>query len=177
MKMSNKVIVVALAAAIAACSASPQNGNASSIAAPRAAFDQYATFSFGFADPPQSGYEVTPRSLEVQRRLHGLVKGRLERAGYVETPQSRDLVVKLATGMIAATNPESNPELYRSAPSPARGYIGVHMYDASTGSMIWQGAAFADIDPEHIDDALLQRGVDNMLSRLPAARKQLAASN
>lgn len=173
--MITKTMVVALAVAMAACAARTQNETASSVAASRAAFDRYATFSFGFADPPEPGYQVTARSLEVQRRLREIVKGRLERAGYVESPQASDIVVKLATGMVAPTKP--NPDVQRSEPTPARGYIGVHMYDAQTALMIWQSSAVAEIDVAHIDDALLERGVDQLLSGLPSARKKLAASN
>ncbi|MEI9938583.1 MAG: DUF4136 domain-containing protein [Pseudomonadota bacterium] len=173
--MISKTIVVAIAVAMSACAARTQNGTASSVAASSAAFDQYATFSFGFSDPPEPGYQVTTRSLEVQRRLRGIVKSRLERAGYVESPQSSDFVVKLATGMVAPTKP--NRDVERSEPTPALGYIGVHLYDAQTASMILQGSAVAEIDPAHIDDALLERGVEHMLSGLPTARKKLAASN
>ena len=173
--MITKTVVVALSLAMAACVASPQNGTVSSVAASRAAFDHYATFSFGFADPPDPGYQVTARSLEVQRRLRGIVKGRLERAGYVESPQASDLVVKLATGMVPPT--KANPDVQWSEPTPALGYIGVHVYDAQTALMIWQGSAVAEIDVAHINDALLERGVDRMLSGLPSARKKLATSN
>ena len=98
--MVTKTIVVALAVTMAACAARTQNGAASSVAASPVAFEQYSTFSFGFADPPEPGYRVTARSLEVQRRLRGIVKSRLERAGYVESPRASELVVKLATGMV-----------------------------------------------------------------------------
>jgi hypothetical protein len=173
--MIKTTILIALALGLAACTSSPQNGGASSVAAPRASFDQYTTFAFGFADAPEPGYEVTPRSLEVQRRLRGLVKERLEHAGYVESAHAGDFVVKLATGMVAAS--PGSDLTQRSGPSPARGYLGVHLYDAQTGSMIWQSSAVADIDPDQIDDALLQRGVEHMLRRLPTAKKQLAARN
>jgi hypothetical protein len=77
--------------------------------------------------------------------------------------------------MVPPTEP--NRDVERSEPTPALGYIGVHVYDAQTALMIWQGSAFAEIDAAQIDDALLERGVDHMLSGLPSARRKLAAIN
>jgi hypothetical protein len=44
----------------------------------------YHTFSFGLSDQPKPGYQVTPRSLEVQRRLRPAVLEALQQHGYVE---------------------------------------------------------------------------------------------
>src|SRR5215471_8754852 len=142
-------------------------GAAWSVAAPNASFASYQTFSFGPAETPPPSYQTTPRSLEVQRRLHSLVVATLQKRGYVEDSSKSDFIVKLVTGTgeraTGAEHADLQVEGYRPPP-PAQGFIGIHVYDAPSGSMIWQGSAFAEIDPAKIDDALLQRGVDHMLA-------------
>jgi len=165
---------IMLIGALASCSASapPPRANASSIAAPSAPFESYESFSFGLADQPGPGYQVTARSLEVQRRLQLLVQAELQERGYVQNPAKGDFIVKLVTG----TGMPPNPAAERTAgPGPARGFIGVDVYDAVSGSMVWKGTAFAEIDPATIDDALLQMGVDHMLASFPANPSQPTA--
>ena len=114
---------------------------------------------------PKSGFEVTPRSLEVQRRLRPLVLAALEERGYSEDDSKADFIVKLATG----TGTVQAPGAERALPSTvARGFIGIDIYDAQAGSQVWQGSAFAEIDPEKIDDSLLKMGVSHMLASFPA---------
>jgi hypothetical protein len=125
----------------------------------------YDTFSFGLSDQPKPGYEVTSRSLEVQRRLRPVVQAALVARGYVESDTESDFVIKLATG----TGPVPVANVQRSAPSPlARGYIGIGIYDRRSGTEVWHGSAFAEIDPIQIDDGLLRMGVEHMFSGLPS---------
>ena len=164
----------ALFGAVTACAgaATPNKPVAASVAAPQASLASYHTFSFGLSDQPKPGYQVTPRSLEVQRRLRPAVLEALQQHGYVEDENKGDLIVKLAagTGMVA------NPAAERAVPGgPARGFIGIHIYDAGAGTEIWQGSAFAEIDPERIDDSLLKMGVAHMFAEFPThARAPLA---
>ena len=158
--------ILALLGATTACAAgaAPNKPMATSFAAPRAPFENYRTFSFGLADQPKVGYEVTPRSLEVQRRLRPAIVEALQARGYVEDATKADIVVKVAAGTGVIPNPAAD----RAQPGgPARGFIGIHIYDAPSGTEVWQGSAFAEIDPEKIDDALLKRGVEHMLAEFP----------
>lgn len=157
--------------AVTSCAAvaPPRQTAASAIASPHAPFGSYHTFSFGLSDPPKSGYEVTPRSLEVQRRLRAVVLAALQERGYTADDSGGDFVVKLAAG--------TGPDVYRGEPMGsertmptglARGFIGIDIYDRPTGTEVWQGSAFAEIDPSAIDDSLLKMGVDHMLKDFPA---------
>ena len=155
----NKLFVLPLWCALAACAGTtppPDHATASAVAAPKVSFSDYHTFGFGTAAAPRQGYEVTPRSLEVQRRLRGAVKGVLEARGFAEVTEKPDMTIKLAAGS------GSGEATYREQ-GPAVGFIGVDVFSASSGNQIWQGAAFAEVDPTKIDDALLQRGVQHML--------------
>jgi hypothetical protein len=161
-----KWIGVALLGTATSCStaAVPSKTTATSIASPRTEVARYRTFSFGLADQPKTGYEVTPRSLEVQRRLRPVVLDALLDRGYVEDPNQSDFIVKLAAG----TGELANPAAERAVPTGlARGFIGIDVYDASTGTEVWKGSAFAEIDPEKIDDSLLKMGVSHMLADFP----------
>ena len=148
-----------------ATAAAPNSPVATSVAAPRASLASYQTFSFGLSDQPKPGYQVTARSLEVQHRLRPAVLAALQQRGYVENENKGDFIVKLAAGTGAVENPA--PERSVSG-GPARGFIGIHIYDAQAGTEVWQGSAFAEIDPEKIDDSLLRMGVEHMLAEFPA---------
>jgi len=156
----NKPFVLPLWCALVACSAGatppPEHASASAVAAPHVSFSDYHTFGFGTAAAPRPGYEVTPRSLEVQQRLRSVVKGVLEARGFAEVTEKPDMTIKLAAGS------GSGEATYREE-GPAVGFIGIDVFSASSGNQIWQGAAFAEVDPTKIDDALLQRGVQHML--------------
>jgi hypothetical protein len=157
---------LALLGALTACStaAPPPRGVATSVASPHASFAQYHTFSFGLADPPKAGYEVTPRSLEVERRLRPLVLEALKARGYVANDTNGDFIVKLATGTGELQSPSPERAVQTGL---ARGYLGIDIYDGPTGAEVWQGSAFAEIDPEKIDDSLLKLGVTHMLADFP----------
>ncbi|HEX2672137.1 MAG TPA: DUF4136 domain-containing protein [Polyangiaceae bacterium] len=157
-----------------ATAAPPNKPVATSVAAPHASLASYHTFSFGLSDQPKPGYQVTPRSLEVQRRLRPAVLAALQQHGYAEDENNKgDFIVKLAagTGMI------ENPAAERAVPGgPARGFIGIHIYDAQAGTEVWQGSAFAEIDPEKIDDALLRMGVEHMMADFPTRSESPVAN-
>jgi Domain of unknown function (DUF4136) len=163
-------ISLALVGVLSACtSTTPQTKTAAtSVVAPHAALATYHTFSFGLSDAPKVGYEVTPRSLEVQRRLRPVVSTALQQRGYTANDAQGDLVVKLATGTGPETMQSAEKGAERAIPTGlARGYIGINIYDAATGVEVWQGSAFAEIDPSKIDDALLRMGVEHMLQDFP----------
>lgn len=169
-----KILSIGLATALVACTAGPPapRSSASSVAAPNADFSHYRTFSFGLAEQPKEGYQVTARSLEVQRRLRVVVSKAMLARGYSEDAAKTDFVIRLAAGNGDAPNPAGE----RTAVPPAEGFIAIDIYDSATGSMVWGGSAFAEIDPAKIDDALLQRGVDHMLSNFPPGHATQTAS-
>jgi hypothetical protein len=163
-----KWLVLALLGATSCTTAAvPKTAVATSVSSPSVSLAAYHAFSFGLADQPKSGYEVTPRSLEVQRRLRPLVLAALQARGYIENETNADFIVKLATGTGPGPGPGSDLERAVNV-STARGFIGINIYDAPTGTEVWQGSAFAEIDPEKIDDSLLKMGVSHMLADFPA---------
>jgi hypothetical protein len=176
-----KTMTLALLGSLVACAGAtpaPNNAVASSVAAPNVSFAAYHTFTFGLADPPRQGYEVTERSLEVQRRLRIIVKTALEVRGLREAAEKPDLVVRLATGSgWGSPRPSRDSALVPSerGPAPAVGFIGIDIYEGASGGQVWQGSAFAEIDPMKIDDALLQQGVDHMLQSFGSPRVESMA--
>jgi hypothetical protein len=172
----------ALISQLAACGATtpaPSNAVASHVAAPNASFASYHSFAFGLAEPPRAGYEVTPRSLEVQGRLRALVKKALEERDFRETTDKADVVVKLSTGTGSGwrrpTNESSELVPPERGQAVALGFLGIDIYAAASGTQLWQGSAFAEIDPMTIDDALLRRGVDHMLEGFGSPRAESVA--
>ena len=170
-RIAMKCITLALLVVATACTATPSTpprASASGIGSPRADFAKYQTFTFGPANPPASGYEITARSLEVQRKLAELVQASLQGRGYQQSPENADLVIKVSTG--SGTLP---PEEVQRGPVPEAnaGFIGIDAYDRASGAGVWHGSAFAEIDPQHIDEHLLRRGVEDMLASFPARGK------
>lgn len=163
-----KWMALVLLGSVTSCSSAavpPSKAVASSVASPHAPLASYRSFAFGLADPPKAGYEVTPRSLEVQRRLRPVVLAALQGRGYSEDESKADFIVKLTSG--TGEIPPQGAE--RAVPTGlARGFIGIDIYDAAAGTEVWQGSAFAEIDPEKIDDSLLKMGVMHMLADFPA---------
>src|SRR5882672_5847025 len=76
-----KSTAIAVVAALCSCAPPPPPARsvASSVASPNASFASYHSFSFGPANNPPPSYQVTPRSLEVQRRLHAVVLSTLQK--------------------------------------------------------------------------------------------------
>ena len=163
-----KSVLLMLLAAATACSAkhsTPPRTSASGISSPRADFAKYHTFTFGAANPPAADYQITARSLEVQRRLALLVQASLQDRGYRQSSENADLVIKVSAGSGAL--PDGEIKSYGPPKQVPAGFIGIDAYDGTSGVGIWHGAAFAEIDPERIDDGLLSRGVEGMLASFP----------
>ncbi len=164
-----KCTIFALLVVTTACSAAtptPSRATASGIGSPKADFTKYQTFTFGPANPPASGYAITERSLEVQRKLALLVQASLQERGYQQSSKNADLVIKVSTGSgILAGEKDQRGNTSDQAPA---GFIGIDAYESTSGASIWHGSAFAEIDPEHIDERLLHRGVEDMLASFPA---------
>jgi hypothetical protein len=175
-----KLIPLAAIAALSACNAAAPTPKtaATTVASPHISLASYRTFSFGLSDPPKVGYEVTPRSLEVQRRLRSVVLAELQQRGYTADDAQGDLIVKLAAGTGPELLRDAEKGAERATPSGlARGFIGIDIYDGSTGVEVWQGSAFAEIDPAKIDDSLLEMGVSHMLKDFPTRAAAVATAH
>ena len=174
-----RCIALALVVALTSCVRAAPSGKSSGtvIAAPHASFAGYRTFSFGLADSPKAGYEVTARSLEVQRRLRLVVLATLQQRGYTLDDAGGDLIVKLAAGTGPAVYIATQGHDERATDSGlAQGFIGINVYDRATGNELWQASAFAEISPAKIDDSLLEMGVNHMLKDFPARQSEQVAA-
>ena len=179
MKSIPKWFACALLGAAMGCSATssePRRASASGIGTPQTDFAAYRTFAFAPANPPGEGYDVTPRSLDVQRRLAVLVRTSLEKRGYSQADQNADLLVKVSTGsgeVAGDKTQRGNPE----EPTPS-GFIGIDAYDSRTGVTVWHGSGEAELKQEQpIEDALLARGVERILADFPVRQRLASAGN
>lgn len=164
-----KLMTLTLLGLMTACSATTATApraSASGVGSPAADFNKYQTFTFAPANPPAAGYETTPRSLEVQQKLASLVEASLHERGYQQSTDNADLVIKISTG--SGILPGDKVQRGNASADAPAGFIGIDAYDRATGASIWHGSAFAEIDPQHIDESLLQRGVNEMLASFPA---------
>jgi hypothetical protein len=171
-----KWLTLALLGALIGCgsnSPEPRTASASGQGAPQSKFSEYKTFAFAPANPPASGYAVTPRSLEVQERLTSLVKASLEKRGYAQASTGADLLIKVSAGtgeLPGDKTQRGNP----AEPTPS-GFIGIDAYDGRSGATVWHGSGQADLKPEQpVDDGLLASGVERILLAFPA-RAELAS--
>jgi Domain of unknown function (DUF4136) len=172
-----KWITLALVGALVGCgsnSPEPRSASASGSGASQSKFTEYKTFAFAPANPPAGGYEVTPRSLEVQERLAPLVKAQLEKRGYAQAANGADLLIKISAGsgeLPGDKTQRGNPD----EPTPS-GFIGIDAYDGRSGATVWHGSGQAELKAEQpIDDALLASGVERILMDFPA-RAELASN-
>jgi hypothetical protein len=148
-----KCIILALLGLVTACSATtspPPRASASGFGPRHGDLTKYQTFSFGAANPPVAGFEITQRSLEIERRLGPLVQASLEKRGYAASPDKADLLIKISAGSGALPG---NQIQRGTAPDKAGGFIGVDAYDRATGAAVWHGAGVAEIDPSTLTTA------------------------
>lgn len=184
--LASLALAVALpGAAAAGCS---QQLSIHTAANPHASFATYRTFSFGPTEGPPGGYQVSPRSAEVQRRLQPLVAAALTEKGYSLASGKADFYIKYGSGRRTVPVKVGNDEpRYKefvnydeSAVSPGwsaddetadfvEGSLVIDGFDGATGGKVWHGASQAKIDPDHLDDGLLKRSVEALLASFPGA--------
>lgn len=169
----------------AACSADTQDLTVASSATegslavhtatnPSASFDRYRTFSFGPAEGAPPGYETSPRYVEVQRRIHQLIANELTAKGYKPAAEAGDFFVMFGAGRREVSTHTTSSISAEWLPDDenadfVEGAIVIDIFDTAHGTKVWHGASRANIDPEHIDPALIQRAVHGLLGPFPAA--------
>jgi hypothetical protein len=145
---------------------------------PAASFDQYQTFSFGSSEAPPNGYNGFPRSTEVERRAEPVIAAALEKRGYVPAPASAgkgDLVILFGSGLRTVVDHEVSEVGQDWLPDDERGdfvegSLVVDAFDGRKGLRVWHGASRAEINPAHIDDALLEKTVSDLLQTFPSGK-------
>lgn len=177
--------IVLLAFLAAACSAETQDLTVASSSTegnlevhtatnPSASFDRYRTFSFGPTEGAPPGYETSARYAEVQRRIHQLIADELTAKGYKSAAEEGDFFVMFGAGRreVSTHTTSSISALWLPDDENAdfvEGAIVIDIFDAAHGTKVWHGASRANIDPDHIDPALIHRAVHGLLAPFPAA--------
>jgi hypothetical protein len=167
--------VVFFAVAVAAFSSSGctrDTVNVHSAANPGARFYEYRTFSFGPAEGPPVGYQASPASREVQRRVVPLVAAVLVERGYSPASGKGDIFIMCGSGRRNAVVHDANDVSNTWLPDDedadfVEGSLVIDAFDGATGVRVWHGASQAQIDPDHVDEGLLRRSVGKLLAAFP----------
>jgi len=141
---------------------------------PTAPFGQYHTFSFAAPEGAPDGYEMSPRSAEVQQRLRPLFVAALQEKGYTLATGKGDFVLAYGSGRrerVILHRERSYDWLDEDEEDDfTEGSIVLDVFDGSNDGQVWHGATRAGIDPDRIDEAQLTRSVGLLLANYPSAR-------
>jgi hypothetical protein len=110
--------------------------------------------------------------------MRPLIVADLVNKGYVEqTGDGKpDFLVRLASGYMKELRTSGN-EQGGAVPPPGSietGEIVMDAFDASSDTQVWHGSAEAEVNPERIDDQLLQTGVRQMMATFPMSGMDIA---
>jgi hypothetical protein len=150
---------------------------------PTASFDKYATFSFGPAEGPPRGYHTSTRSPEVQQRLEALISTALTQRGYTPSSGKGDFFVMFGAGRREVVAHDASDDVageWQPDDENAdfvEGSLVVDAFDATTDGKVWHGASRAQVDPNHINEAELQRSVTALLASFPVRHAPSATSD
>ena len=171
MKLSTLNLISMLTTGCYAAGTGPPNAFAPSTTARLPVYD---TFSFGWTASPPTGYEVSPRALDVDRRLRDVVGSALRQKGYVEDDNNPSFVVRFGAGIKSVvSHPTEEADPLGVVQDDVLTYEGIQIvvYDAGLKSAVWQGSASQLVDPtREIDVRLLQREVEDALATFPIRR-------
>jgi hypothetical protein len=166
-----KSIPVVFALALAACQPSPSEPGPAvqTVRASGAPFAQYRTFAFGPAEQPRAPYALSARSFEVERRAQPLIAAELTKKGYALSDTKGDFVVQMSAGNAEQPIPPPGEREGNGGPTEHInvGEIVIDATDGSSRTQIWHGQADVRINPQQIDDGLLQSAVQRMLAGFP----------
>jgi hypothetical protein len=165
-----RAIGIVFAAALAACQATTSSSpptQIQAVSAESASFSSYRTFGFRLAEAPPSPYQMSPRSFDVERRVHDLVAAELARKGYAQADTNPDFLLRLSAG----TDKESTAAFPADQNRPhaiTTGEIVIDAFDRSTSQQVWHGTAQAEVDPQRVSEPGLEAAVQQLLARFPA---------
>jgi hypothetical protein len=167
-----KAFPVIFALALAACQPSPSEPGPAvqTVGASGAPFAQYRTFAFGPAEQPRAPYALSARSFEVERRAQPLIVAELTRKGYALLETKGDFVVQMSAGNAEQPVP-SRGDTEGNGEPPQHinvGEFAIDAFDGSSHTQIWHGQADVRINPQQINDGLLQTAVQRLLAGCPA---------
>lgn len=155
---------------------SPVQAKSASLAT--APFSQYRTFSFGGPEAAPKGFKSSPRTAEVEKRMQPVISAVLEEKGYApaEAGKKGDVVISCASGSRKGIKRPTSQSSHGAADGLANddesdfveGAIVIDMFDGTNDGAVWHGSARAEVNPDKIDDQLLQRAVKEVLAPFPA---------
>jgi hypothetical protein len=172
-----KSTAVLFTLALAACqpSASGPDPVVQTVGAASAPFAQFRTFAFGPAEQPREPYVLSARSFEVERHAQALVVTELTKKGYALSENKADFVVKLSAGNTEQPIPSAGYMEGNGSPAEytSMGELLIDAFDGSSRTQIWHGQAIVQINPQRINDVLLQTAVQRLLARFPTRSSTL----
>ncbi len=140
-------------------------------------FEQYRTFSVQIAHAAPGGFDVSPRTQDVQHRTLTLASSALAAKGYVNVPDKGDLVVVIAAGEAERTQTR---QLTRRAAQVAgdseetivvpEGALVIDVYDAKKHERVWRSEATGEIRGQGVDQDRLAQVIGKMMNAFPARR-------
>ena len=105
----------------------------------------------------------------MERRAQALIVTELTKKGYAVSENKADFVVQLSAGNTEQPIPSAG--YLEGNGSPAEytnmGELVIDAFDGSSRTQIWHGQASVQINPQRINDALLQTSVQQLLARFP----------
>ncbi len=142
---------------------------------PTASFDGYHTFSMGPPEGAPRGFQTSPQSAEVQRRLQPLIAVALVQRGYTEAAATGDLVILFGSGRRQVSIHETSGigDGWLPADENAdylQGSVVIDAVDGSSGAVVWHGRSRVDVAPDRIDEEVLQRSVQALIAAFPMAK-------
>jgi hypothetical protein len=182
--MNSSIVLAVLVWSLAAAGCLASSGTGAGlhiVASPAARFDAYRTFSFGPPDGVPPGFQMTPRSAEVERHLRGLVEAVLAEKGYERAASGPgDVVVQLgaAQRQVETHDDGSINAGWLAADTTSdtiQGRLAVDLFDPALKARVWHGSSRETIDPEHVDETRLRAYVRELLAPLPPAGKRSPA--
>ena len=146
------------------------------VGAVSAPFAEYRTFAFGPAQQPQAPYALSARSFEVERRAQPLVVAELTKKGYAPSDGKADFLVQLSAGngeqaVASGGEMQGVPTQFVSV-----GELVIDVFDGSSHTQVWHGEANVRIDPQKINEGVLQTTVQELLVRFPVRSSDTVGS-
>jgi hypothetical protein len=134
-----------------------------------APFAHYRTFAFGPAEQPRAPYRLSARSFEVESRTQPLIAAELTRKGYALAENRGDFIVQMSAGNAEQPIPSAGGREGNGGPTEHTniGELVIDAFDGSSHTQIWHGQADVRINPQEINDTLLQTSVQRLLAGFP----------
>ncbi len=168
--MKATALLFVLASTACHASASAPDRAVQTIGAASVPSARYHTFAFGLAEPPAAPYALSERSFEVERRLEPFIVAELTKRGYALSEGNADFLVRFSAGNAKVPIPQPGETEGNGGPTEYVhvGELVIDAFDGSSRAQVWHGAAEAQINPQKINERLLQTAVQQMLARFPA---------